>query len=394
MLQWTCDFHAQCGGEAEPAVSFGCFSCEPPDQPVGLTGSVQAVAKRDTVRFRFFISSFLPQFSIGERMRSPALYSSSGSGRSGPASPPTAMPEPAQPQPASRPRLSIASPKLLWIAILLLAAALAYSLSLGLQPRQQKLTQQDINAAVLKTLETQVLPSEYARAYYNIYPSVVRVVSYVKKSRLKEDPNNARAGAQPKPLGPAPGSEAASGNDEEVENGVGSGVVIIDKGIILTNLHVVLGADRIKVVFSDGLEASASITGVQTENDLAVLQASKIPDDLIAATMRSTSDLGPGDKVLAVGFPFGIGPSASGGVISGLKRAFRSPEGKQEMHNLIQFDAAANPGNSGGPLVNMDGEVVGIVTAILNPTTARTFIGIGFAVPIENAAAAAGLPPF
>jgi serine protease DegQ len=95
--------------------------------------------------------------------------------------------------------------------------------------------------------------------------------------------------------------------------------------------------------------------------------------------------------VLAVGFPFGIGPSASGGVVSGLKRSFTSPEGKTELTNLIQFDAAANPGNSGGPLVTMDGEVVGIVTAILNPTPARTFLGIGFAVPIENAASAAVL---
>ena len=164
--------------------------------------------------------------------------------------------------------------------------------------------------------------------------------------------------------------------------------------MILTNLHVVNGADHIKVIFFDGLESKATVTGVQAENDLAVLQAAKIPDDMIAATMRSTGDLMPGDKVLAVGFPFGIGPSASGGVVSGLGRVFRSPEGKQEMRNLIQFDAAANPGNSGGPLVTMDGEVVGIVTAILNPTSARTFIGIGFAVPIENAASAAGLPPF
>jgi serine protease DegQ len=156
----------------------------------------------------------------------------------------------------------------------------------------------------------------------------------------------------------------------------------------------VQGSDSVKVTFFDGLESTASITGVQPENDLAVLQAHKIPDDMIAATMRSTSDLMPGDKVVAIGFPFGIGPSTSGGVISGLKRSFRSPEGKQEMNNLIQFDAAANPGNSGGPLVTMDGEVVGIVTAILNPTPARTFLGIGFAVPIENAASAAGLPPF
>jgi S1-C subfamily serine protease len=133
---------------------------------------------------------------------------------------------------------------------------------------------------------------------------------------------------------------------------------------------------------------------MQPENDLAVLQAHKIPDDMIAATMRSTADLTPGDQVVAVGFPFGIGPSTSAGVVSGLGRSFRSPEGKHMLTNLIQFDAAANPGNSGGPLVTMDGQVVGIVTAILNPTQQRTFLGIGFAVPIENAASAVGLHPF
>jgi S1-C subfamily serine protease len=179
-----------------------------------------------------------------------------------------------------------------------------------------------------------------------------------------------------------------------VEFGVGTGVVIVDKGIILTNWHVVQGADRIKITFMDGLETEADIKGVQAEDDLAVLQARKIPDDLIAATMRSTADLREGDEVIAVGFPFGIGPSTSAGIVSGLKRSFKSPDGGQTMKNLIQFDAAANPGNSGGPLVTMDGEVVGIVTAIMNPTPARTFIGIGFAVPIENAASAAGIPPF
>ncbi len=332
-------------------------------------------------------------------MRRPALYSSSRSDRSGRTPSATSTPEPAPTTtpaaPAARSRLALSSPNLLWGAILVLAGLLVFSLSLSLRPVQRKLTQDDINAAVLKTLETQTIPSEYAKAYEKIRPSVVRVVSYVKKSRLKEETASLpKGGAKPKPLGPAAAEPDKAGPDEEVEHGVGTGVVIIDKGVILTNLHVVSGADRIMVIFSDGLEARASITGVQAENDLAVLQASKIPDDMIAATMRSTGDLGPGDKVLAVGFPFGIGPSASGGIISGLKRAFRSPEGKQEMSNLIQFDAAANPGNSGGPLVTMDGEVVGIVTAILNPTPARTFLGIGFAVPIENAAAAAGLPPF
>jgi serine protease DegQ len=330
-------------------------------------------------------------------MRRPALYSSSRSARPAESTPPAAASEPTPTAArASRWRPSASSPKLLWAAILVLAALLAFSLSLGLRPVQRKLTQEDINHAVLKTMETQVMPSEYARAYENVRPSVVRVISFVKRSRLKDDPESQvpKAAAKPKPLGPAKGDTASPGPDDEVEHGVGTGVVIIDKGVILTNLHVVSGADKIKVVFSDGLEATASVTGVQAENDLAVLQAHKIPDDLIPATMRSTGDLAPGDKVLAVGFPFGIGPSASGGVISGLKRAFRSPQGKQEMTNLIQFDAAANPGNSGGPLVTMDGEVVGIVTAILNPTPARTFLGIGFAVPIENAASAAGLSPF
>ncbi|MGZ5848630.1 MAG: S1C family serine protease [Ramlibacter sp.] len=330
-------------------------------------------------------------------MRRPALYSSS---RPAPAQQATAaQPTPATVDPTPSPaprrrRLSLSSPALLWAAIALLSAVLALSLSPAMHPTQRKLTQQDINAAVLKTLETQVLPSEYARAYDNIRPSVVRVVSYVKRSRLKDEMPRGHGSARPKPLGPAQGNSNANAEDDEIEAGVGTGVVIVDKGIILTNLHVVSGADHVKVTFFDGLESSASITGVQPENDLAVLQAQKIPDDMIAATMRSTGDLQPGDKVLAVGFPFGIGPSASGGIVSGLQRSFRSPEGKQEMNNLIQFDAAANPGNSGGPLVTMDGEVVGVVTAILNPTPARTFLGIGFAVPIENAATAAGLPPF
>jgi len=179
-----------------------------------------------------------------------------------------------------------------------------------------------------------------------------------------------------------------------VERGVGTGVVIVDKGMILTNLHVIAGSEKIKVTFYDGLEADANVVSVQPENDLAVLQARKIPDDLIPATMRSTDDLQSGDQVVAVGFPFGIGPSVSAGVVSGVDREFKSPEGGRSLSKLIQFDAAVNPGNSGGPLVTMDGEVVGIVAALLNPTEHRTFIGIGFAVTIESAGSAVGIPPF
>ena len=170
--------------------------------------------------------------------------------------------------------------------------------------------------------------------------------------------------------------------------------MILDTGVILTNIHVVAGAKRISLTFSEGLESDAVVTGTRPEDDLAVLQAQTLPDDLQAATLQSTSGLSPGDHVTAVGFPFGIGPSVSSGVVSGLGREFRSPEGKRVLTNLIQFDAAANPGNSGGPLVNASGEVVGIVTGILNPTEQRVFVGIGFAVPIENAAMAVGVPPF
>lgn len=180
----------------------------------------------------------------------------------------------------------------------------------------------------------------------------------------------------------------------EPEGNVGTGVVIVDTGVILTNLHVVNGAKTVKVTFADGTESVAEVVGERPEHDLAVLQAKELPDDLIPATMRSTNGLRPGDPVLAVGFPFGIGPSASAGVISGLKREYRSASGKRILSNLIQFDAAANPGNSGGPLVTVEGEVIGIVTGLLNPTEQRVFIGIAFAVPIENAAGAAGLNPF
>lgn len=304
-------------------------------------------------------------------MRRPALYSSASRARP---EPPDADATPSPPQPpeavpaappAARKRWW-SDPRLLWATIVLLAAATLGAGTLALRPGARMLTQKDIDAAVMRTLETNVLPSPAAKAYAAIIPSVVRVMGFVKSKDGKQD----------------------------VEQGVGTGVVIVDKGIILTNLHVVAGAQSIKVTFSDGMETTASVTGTQPENDLAVLQAHKIPDDMIAATMRSTADLMPGDQVVAVGFPFGIGPSTSAGVVSGLGRSFRSPEGKHVLTNLIQFDAAANPGNSGGPLVTMDGQVVGIVTAILNPSQQRTFVGIGFAVPIENAASAVGLHPF
>ncbi len=304
-------------------------------------------------------------------MRKSAVYSSSSRRDFAPESAApttTALATPAVPSRVSRlaKAFSVHQLSILWSVVGLLALLLGVSLFTSQGPGGRKLTQADINAAVLKTLENQTLPSAAAKAYDLIRPSVVRVSGLSK----------------------------GKDNQPDASRSVGTGVVIVDKGIILTNLHVVQGLDTIHITFSDGLTTTASITGIQPENDLAVLQAAKIPDDMIAATMRSTADLRPGDEVMAVGYPFGIGPSASAGIVSGLQRTFRSPEGSQEMRNLIQFDAAANPGNSGGPLVTMDGQVVGIVTAIYNPNQQRTFVGVGFAVPIENAAAAAGMPPF
>jgi S1-C subfamily serine protease len=234
------------------------------------------------------------------------------------------------------------------------------------RPQPRELTQKDIDAAVLHTMQEKVMPSPEARAFRAIQPSVVRV----------------------RQMGHVDGKEG------DVIKGVGTGVVILDKGVILTNLHVIDGAEKVQVTFADGTVSEATVITVQPQNDLAVLQAKTIPDDLVAATLRPSRDLAMGDHVIAVGFPFGIGPSVSAGIVSGLKREYRSPEGNKILSNLIQFDAAANPGNSGGPLVTMDGEVVGIVTAILNPGDQGVFIGIGFAVPIENAATAVGMSPF
>ncbi|MBI3157927.1 MAG: trypsin-like peptidase domain-containing protein [Burkholderiales bacterium] len=262
-----------------------------------------------------------------------------------------------------------------WAEVGSVATLAGVALLLAMQPGARLITQEHIDEAVRASLEKEPLPSAAAKAYEAILPSVVRVTGLMDENDDGRD-------------------DETSAEKRALDRSLGTGVVIIDNGTILTNLHVVNGAKRIKVRYFEGTESDAQIVGIQAENDLAVLRASRVPDDMLPAVMRSTGDLRPGDEVIAVGHPFGIGPSVSAGVVSGLRREFRSDEGERLLSNLIQFDAAANPGNSGGPLVTMDGQVVGIVTAILNPGEERTFIGIGFAVPIESAAQAAGLPPF
>jgi serine protease DegQ len=252
----------------------------------------------------------------------------------------------------------------------LLGAGIALSANYGFQKPQQRLSQEDIDKAVAHALSSATLPSQAARAAEIIAPSVVRVNGFSSQRDTAKDPIRFE------------------------EQGVGSGVLIVETGLILTNLHVVQRSEKIVVIFQNGHESEATIVSIQPEQDIAVLQVKTLPDDPKPATMRGTGDLAPGDLVVAVGFPFGIGPSVSAGVVSGLKREFQSQEGKRTLTNLIQFDAAANPGNSGGPLVTAEGEVVGIVTGILNPSGARVFAGISFAVPIESATSGMGISPF
>jgi S1-C subfamily serine protease len=244
--------------------------------------------------------------------------------------------------------------------LLTLVVVLAYTV---LRPLPPRLTQRDIDAAVDRTLKkTPRPPSNASLAYAAIRPSVVRVEALVAK-------------------------------DAGTRVSLGTGVVVVDNGLILTALHVVDGATQVKVDFFDGSESDARVVRRVPDHDLALLNAATLPDDLKAATLASSASLRPGDEVVAVGNPFGIPDSVSDGVVSGLGREYISRQTGATLSNLIQFDAAVNPGNSGGPLVNAAGEVVGIVVSLLNPTNEEVFIGIGFAVPIDTAGGVLGSPP-
>ncbi|HSB90068.1 MAG TPA: trypsin-like peptidase domain-containing protein [Anaerolineales bacterium] len=173
---------------------------------------------------------------------------------------------------------------------------------------------------------------------------------------------------------------------------LGTGIVVNEAGDILTALHVVDGASRIRVQFSDGSSASAEVTSPQPEYDIAVLHPSVPPELIVPAVLGSSSGVRIGDEAYAVGHPLGLVASLSAGVVSGLDRSYDMGNGKGRLQGLIQFDAAVNPGSSGGPLLNRNGEVIGIVTALANPSEGEFFIGVGFAVPIAVAGGAAGAP--
>ena len=182
-----------------------------------------------------------------------------------------------------------------------------------------------------------------------------------------------------------------SGNAERADGiGVGTGVIVNTQGAILTAHHVVDEARAIRVQFADGTEARAEVQEV-LPNDLAVLRADGAPEIIVPAVLGGGSRVG--DLAFAVGNPLGLTASLSAGVISGLDRSLPARRGAGALSGLIQFDAAVNPGSSGGPLLNREGQVIGIVTALASPSGGDgSFTGIGFAVPLGTAGGGGGPP--
>jgi S1-C subfamily serine protease len=248
-------------------------------------------------------------------------------------------------------------------AVLLLVLALWWANSAG--PAQ--LTPADVDQAVQRGLdraeqEQRATPPDATTAYQAITPSLVTVAT-------RSPDGGAGAGV--------------------ADTGLGSGVVINGDGAVLTALHVVDGAGQIQVGFADGTTSAARVAGSQPENDIAVLVPDRLPEVVVPAVLAGPPPVG--DAVFAVGNPLGLQRSLTAGVVSATDRAIGTERGPT-LHGLIQFDAAVNPGNSGGPLLNRAGQVVGIVTGLANPAKQSFFVGIGFAVPIGTAAGGAGGP--
>jgi S1-C subfamily serine protease len=247
----------------------------------------------------------------------------------------------------------------------LLAAFLAIALYVALFPGPHQLTPTDVRDDIASALASVTPPPPRSQLVYAaVQPSLVLIEADSLDSKGKP------------------------------QHGLGTGIVVDTAGDILTALHVVADATSIKLTFADGSTSGAEVAVRQPEHDIAVLQPTQPPAVIVPATLGNPNAAQIGSDAYIVGNPFGLYGSMSAGVISGLGRSFQLPDSAQVLHGLIQVDAAVNPGNSGGPLLNRDGQVIGIVTGLVNPTKQDVFIGIGLAVPIDVAGGAAGLPQY
>lgn len=264
---------------------------------------------------------------------------------------------------ALRPVVKRLRPLLLIILCLLLALFLYHTLFPAPIPPSQR----DIDARVVQAMASATPPPAYSNQVYQIIlPSLVFI-----RVRLP-----------------------AGADDDEDGLGVGSGVVVNENGDILTAYHVVADALEIEVHFADGSRSTAVIAAAEPQNDIAVLQPEQPPGLIVPAVLGSAGAMRVGDEAYAVGNPLGLTASMSAGVISGFNRSIPIEDSDLRLEGLIQFDTAVNPGNSGGPLLNRQGQVIGIVTALANPAEQNFFVGIGFAVPIGTAVSAAGGPDY
>jgi serine protease Do len=222
-------------------------------------------------------------------------------------------------------------------------------------------------------IETEILTS----AYEKVRPSVVNI--QVTKKVAQSDVFN---------FPPLPGFRGlpTPGPRDFYQQGLGSGFIYDTEGHIITNNHVVDGADKVEVTFDDGVTVPATVVGTDPGSDLAVVQVKVDSSELHPVTLGDSDQLKVGQRAIAIGNPFGLSGTLTKGIISGLGRTLPASSTNFAIPDIIQTDAAINPGNSGGPLLNDQGEVIGVNTAIVpgtGPSGESGFLGVGFAVPVN-----------
>ena len=297
------------------------------------------------------------------------------------------MPMPVEPLPSLRLRRATNNrPRLPWpasLATLGLAASLLGAATLPAASAQDSAPPNNVDTSPI----TQAPPASFADLAQQVGPAVVNIAVTRKASaRGRELPGSREHGFAPPPNhpfgefferhfgSPAP-RDQTPGRDGVA---LGSGFVIDAEGHLVTNAHVIEGADEITVTFSDGTIRGASVIGADRRSDIALLKVES-DGDLAAVSFGSSKDLRPGDWVVAVGNPFGLGGTVTAGIVSARGRDLRGGG----LVDFLQIDAPINRGNSGGPSFNLAGEVIGINTAIFSPSGGS--VGIGFAIPSDLA---------